>query len=74
MSEPRKESRLIEAETQSVKCSQCNLPSVEIRAGALLVVRNRHHGHTHENVFSLAWIKQLIERAESPVLIETGAQ
>ena len=64
---------LIQPDKKAIRCAQCNLPSLEIRAGGLLVVRNKHHGQTHENSFSLAWIKQLIEQAEAS-LIQSGAQ
>lgn len=54
------QSRLIEADSHAIKCALCALPSVEIRAG-LLIVRNRHHGQTHKNSLSLEWLLRKVE-------------
>jgi len=72
MSEERSQSRLIEAESRAVKCAECGLPSIEIRAG-MLIVRNRHHGQVHENSFSLQWLKTLLEQDGQDVLSSAGA-
>ncbi|MDX2040506.1 MAG: hypothetical protein SF097_04615 [Acidobacteriota bacterium] len=58
------QTRLIVANSQAVKCAKCKLPSLEVRGG-MLVIRNRHHGEMHENVFSLDWIRLQIERMSS---------
>jgi hypothetical protein len=69
----RTQQAMIGADRQAIRCASCALPSVEIGPG-VLIVRNKHHGQVHENTFSLAWIKQLIEASERQILADIGAQ
>jgi hypothetical protein len=64
---------LIKNDARAIPCSACSLPSVEVRNGAL-IVKNRHHGKVHLNVFSLQWLKDLLERASQAGTAGDGAE
>ena len=63
MKEELRQSRLIASNAHAVKCDHCELPAFEIRRG-LMVVKNRHHGGGHENLYSLEALQAIFAMAE----------
>lgn len=63
MKEAVKQSRLIASNAHAVKCDHCELPAFEIRRG-LMVVKNRHHGGGHENLYSLEALQRIFAQVE----------
>lgn len=49
---------------ETLPCSECDTPTAVIQNGAL-VIRSRHHGKVHENVYSIEWLQKKIESQQS---------
>lgn len=49
---------------EKLPCSKCENPTAVIQNGAL-IIRSRHHGKVHENVYSIEWLKKKLDESEA---------